>query len=179
MGHDGGWRPATGASVTAEGGCTNNKMAAGGAPSAPSRPLLSVLPGGAPRRQPGPRTKGLFCERRERARSLSILSECLAVWNIGRAGPCYKANHHPSYLPTSIPLSPALPQRTLGDLLRIPRLLKTRNIQPAEIFRTTTCIAKWNIQNTISSASHWILVFVAQRFPVKRIYFSYGRILSI
>lgn len=59
--------------------------------------LPPILPGSAPRRQPGPRTKGLFCERRERARTLSILSECLAVWNIGRAGQ-RKANHHPSYI---------------------------------------------------------------------------------
>lgn len=44
--------------VTADGGCTNNKMADGGIPPAPL-----ALPGDALRRQAGPRTKGLFCQK--------------------------------------------------------------------------------------------------------------------
>lgn len=128
-----------GASVTAEGGCTNNKMAADGAPSAPSpSPLISVLPGGAPRRQPGPRTKGLFCERREtRAYLVNSfrMSGRLKYWP-GRA--VLQSQPPPLFSrprSSSLPLFLTVPL----EILRISRLLKITNIQLAKIFGTTTC----------------------------------------
>lgn len=93
MGRDGEWRRAAGASVTADGGCTNNKMAAGGVPPALPPPSHPPLAGVAPRRQLGPWTKGLFCERRERARVPCQFF--LNVWQLEiLAGPPRKANHN-------------------------------------------------------------------------------------
>jgi len=76
MGHDGGWRRAMSASVTADGGCTNNKMAAGGVSLTPS-PL--TLPGMRRDASLACGRKGCFAKGENAARTLSILSECLAV----------------------------------------------------------------------------------------------------
>lgn len=124
MGRDRGWRRATGASVTAEGGCTNNKMAAGGAPSAPSRPLPHPLGSarGCAATPAWPADERVVL-RKERTRAYLVnsfrMSGRLKYWP-GRAA---KPTTTPFYLPIPIlPPPPALPRRNpCGGM----RLLKT------------------------------------------------------
>lgn len=104
-----GWRRAMGASVTADGGCTNNKMAAGGAPPAPPSLCQRMRRDASLARG----RKGCFAKGKNAARTLSILSKCLAVWNIGRA-----ASLSQPVPPISRSLSPSsnpLSHRTPGD----------------------------------------------------------------
>lgn len=134
MGRDGGWRRATGASVTAEGGCTNNKMAAGGAPSAPPPPSPRFCQGVRRDASLARGRKGCFAKG-ENARVPCQFFPNVWPFEI-LAGPSRAVlQSQPSpYFYISRPRSSRSPSIPL-TILRIPRLLKTTNIsKPANIF---------------------------------------------
>lgn len=143
------WRVApgaTGASVTAEGGCTNNKMAAGGAPSAPS-PSGGFCQGVRRDASLARGRKGCFAKGENARVPCQFFPNVWPFEILAGPGRCCKANHHPSYLPTPIPLVPLA-------ILRIPRLLKTTNIQPAKIFRIVSQSGTYPRHSTISGTTN-------------------------
>lgn len=130
MGHDGGWRRgAMGASVTADGGCTNNKMAAGVVP--PASPSGTARGCAATPAWPVDERVVLRKERTPRV-PCQFFSN---VWPFEiLAEPHCKANRSSRpYLPSPFYLLSSFRRRISGDILRTPQLLKTTRISNPNI----------------------------------------------
>lgn len=143
MGHDGGWRRAMGASVTVDGGCTNNKMAAGGAPPPPSHSRGMRRDASLARGR-----KGCFAKGENAARVPCQFFPNVWPFEI-LAEPRCKASRSP---PIPSPWGPPALRRPR----RIQQLLKTTRISSLNIFGL--CASKWDTSTSLA-----LRIFVARR----------------